>query len=970
MESLDGGFRFLEGSDDGLIGGLRVPQLGAVHAVLGFWTTGSPEPATVTMPTGTGKTETMVALMAAAQPESLLVIVPSDALRTQISAKFETYGVLQTSGAIAANAVRPIVGQVHHAFVEPVSSTQFATACNVVVTTPKALWASGHEALDAFLSAFSHLFVDEAHHVEAATWRKIRDAFAGRPVVQFTATPFREDGRRLVGRRIYSFPLREAQRRGYFSQIDYTSVVDFSDPDGALADLAVERLRQDLDAGLDHVLMVRVNRIGRAREMRDVYEQIAGDLEPVVLDSSLTKRDRDVGLAKLFDRASRIVVCVDMLGEGFDLPALKVAAIHDPHKSLGVTLQFVGRFARVAGSIIGRASVFISRPDRDYDHRLRRLYAEDADWNSIISDLSASATEEEHEVDEFEAGFQAPPEDVPMRSLAPKMSTVVFHTRCSDWTPDGVINLHAEDSLLTWPIPVNLEQRVLWFIAELRQEIGWAELPNVDEVAHHLYVAYWDEAGGRLYINSTNTDSYHEQLAKALAGDDVELVTGVAVYRVMHNIQRMVPTNVGLLDIRNRNRRFTMLVGSNVREGFPTAEAQTKTQTNIFASGFEDGTRVTIGASQKGRIWSYRQAKSIKHWVDWCDHIGTKVADSAINIDDVMGAFIKPQELTSRPGLVAIGIEWPSEFWLVMSEDTNVALGGVEHALLDAELRITDFTSSGPFRFELLTPDWSVPYEADIAAGELQFRSVGTDAELRRPRSAPIALAAYLQNSSPMFLLEREAMIIAPALLIQPDTTAAPFDTAKLDALPWAGVNIRKESQRRTRDADSIQAHGVARVLTMADWDVVLDDDSAGEIADIVALRIEGPDLHVLLVHCKYSSEDDPGGRVEDLYDVCGQAQKSIRWKQYPEDMLIRLIKREQRRRKKYNYSGFHVGDGKALYDILDRARTLRYSFSVVIAQPGLAKSRVSNAQLNLLAGTEVYLSDVAVADLRVWCSA
>ena len=43
------------------------------------------------------------------------------------------------------------------------------------------------------------------------------------------------------------------------------------------------------------------------------------------------------------------MVCVDMLGEGFDLPALKVAAIHDPHKSLGVTLQFVGRFARCRG---------------------------------------------------------------------------------------------------------------------------------------------------------------------------------------------------------------------------------------------------------------------------------------------------------------------------------------------------------------------------------------------------------------------------------------------------------------------------------------------------------------------------------------------------------------------------------------------------------------------------------------------
>jgi superfamily II DNA or RNA helicase len=37
------------------------------------------------MPTGTGKTETMLALLVAARPSRLLVLVPSDALREQVS---------------------------------------------------------------------------------------------------------------------------------------------------------------------------------------------------------------------------------------------------------------------------------------------------------------------------------------------------------------------------------------------------------------------------------------------------------------------------------------------------------------------------------------------------------------------------------------------------------------------------------------------------------------------------------------------------------------------------------------------------------------------------------------------------------------------------------------------------------------------------------------------------------------------
>ncbi|SUB93759.1 Uncharacterised protein [Porphyromonas macacae] len=45
-----------------------------------------------------------------------------------------------------------------------------------------------------------------------------------------------------------------------------------------------------------------------------------------------------------------------MLGEGFDLPNLKIAAIHDERQSLPITLQFIGRFTRTSYSELGNAS--------------------------------------------------------------------------------------------------------------------------------------------------------------------------------------------------------------------------------------------------------------------------------------------------------------------------------------------------------------------------------------------------------------------------------------------------------------------------------------------------------------------------------------------------------------------------------------------------------------------------------------
>src|SRR5204862_5225426 len=140
--------------------------------------------------------------------------------------------------------------------------------------------------------------------------------------------------RALKGRIVYSFPIREAQRQGYFAPIDYISVADAMNPDAAIAAAAVDRLRRDLSAGYDHLIMARVERIGRAERILADYKNIAAEFCPVTIHSQATKMQRTDALIALRSRSSRIIVCVDMLGEGFDFPQLKIAAMHDAHKSL------------------------------------------------------------------------------------------------------------------------------------------------------------------------------------------------------------------------------------------------------------------------------------------------------------------------------------------------------------------------------------------------------------------------------------------------------------------------------------------------------------------------------------------------------------------------------------------------------------------------------------------------------------
>lgn len=962
LTALEDAFTFREAR--GGSPGLRSPQIGAVHSVLGYWTTRVLTPATVVMPTGTGKTETMLALFASGRIAKLLVLVPTDALRTQIAGKFESWGVLKTAGVLAPKTPFPVVGQVAHRFNSIANAQEFAGSCNVVVATASVLHSFAPAVRTAFLATFSHLFIDEAHHVAASTWTQVRDEFATKPVVQFTATPFREDGRALGGKLLYVYPLRAAQEAGYFAGIDFISVLELGDKDRAIATRALARLNEDSAEGHDHLVMARVNNVARAEEVLHFYRELGAGFNPVVLHSGLSKERQRAALQAIKNRTSRVIVCVNMLGEGFDLPALKIAALHNPQRSLSVTLQFVGRFAR-AGE---RAAVVVSRPAGEIDMRLRRLYSEDADWNRLVSYLSEEAIGTVEEVSEFEEGFGAGPEQVAIRSLLPAMSTVVFRSDAREWEPDGIYTLFPEDKLLTFPIAINQRDHVAWFVTEIHTPVKWGELQTVEEVSYDLYVIYWDASRGLLYINSSNKDSVHQELADAIVGAGARRVTGEDVYRVMARLARLVPTNVGVLDTRNRNRRFSFHVGADVSEGFTPAETQTKSKTNIFASGFDAGVKVTVGASLKGRIWSHRVASSLWEWTQWCDAVGTKVTDATLSVEDVMRGFIRPTLLEARPGLVPLALEWPWEFLVSVDDALFLEYQGRRCALLDADFTVVNPAPDGDIHFTVDTPDWSLPYRLVIEAGAMRFIPDSDDAVFVA-RNASFPLSTILNERGLFVHFESEALVTYPALLLKPDRDLPPYDAARLNVLDWTGIDLTVESQGPTRRADSIQARAAEHLRTLADWQVILDDDGTGEVADLVGLRVDGQDFIVHLVHCKYVTGGRPRQQVGDLYEVCGQAHKSTTYRRNVTAMVHKLIKRETIRLGRGRPTGFLQGSVADLHAILDQAPRLRPTFHISIAQPGLTQSRATEPQLQLLAAADIFVKDTANAAFDAWCS-
>lgn len=576
------------------IEGLRLPQFGAIHATHAHWAV-SNETATVVMPTGTGKTETMLSILITKRCQRLLVIVPTDALRTQISAKFLTLGILKEIGVVSNSALYPIVGTLRHIPQTIQQVDNFFPKCQVIVTTMKIVAESEFDIQERITHHCPYLFIDEAHHIAAPTWKEFVEKFRENTILQFTATPFRNDGKPVLGKIIFNYPLRKAQADGYFKPINFKPVIEF-DPektDLLIAEKAVEQLREDLQL-FDHILMARVKSIKRANEVFELYKKYP-EFNPVQIHTGITSaHEREAIRQQIVNKEARIVVCVDMLGEGFDLPELKIAAFHDIKQSLPITLQLAGRFTRTRRDL-GDATFIANIGDVDVQDELRNLYFQDSDWNVLLRRSSETLIQDQIDLWELLEGFDTLSEDVPLQNVTIKMSTVVYKTYCDEWTPGNFMDgLQSSDTFDWIKHDINRQRNVLIVLTAKKLPLIWIKYEEFYQWELDLYVAYWDKGQNLLFINQSNNKGYFKNLAEAIAGDGVVLVRGNTVFRSLAGINRLRLQNVGLKEERGRLISYTMRAGTDVEPAITAVQRQGASKTNLFGVGYEGGKKQVL----------------------------------------------------------------------------------------------------------------------------------------------------------------------------------------------------------------------------------------------------------------------------------------------------------------------------------------------------------------------------------------
>jgi hypothetical protein len=655
-----------------------------------------------------------------------------------------------------------------------------------------------------------------------------------------------------------------------------------------------------------------------------------------------------------------------------ELLQLKIAALHDPRKSLSPLIQLIGRFTRTADdNTLGTASVFAARDAQSAMSPLRDLFREDADWNLVMRDVSERLTVAAERAVSFDTSFEAVASAIPTATLRPNRSAVAYRAPGTWWDPSLGPGLFDAGAAQVSALTVGDGGNVAWFIVSRYAVVPWASSADLEDATHELIVMRFDPDRRLLFIHGSEKSSRFEELAELVLGAEGQLLKEAVAFRVLSGVGYPVPTNVGLVDVIDGDNRFTMHTGGDVTAGLDASNTGTKSQTHIAIKGFDAGERVAISAARSGRFWSPRSAQSIQEWVEWCDYQGGKLLDDSVDPGDLIRGFIVPEPLSALPEEVLIAVEWPALVYESLTSLPTLRRDGSTFSLLDVELHPRGFERGAPVRFGLqwrsedLTEGWEVEYEAHARDRRLVVTATGADVVACDARGDEVPFAQLLTDHPPTFVLSNDTIVLDGRQVLCAKATPS-FDREKFVCLPWTGVDRRVESQGSSRKPESIQRYVSRYVQENMTFDVLVDDDGSGEIADLVGLRISDRELLVTLIHCKYSSAATAGARVEDLYEVCGQAIRSIgRRRRTP--LMLSLLAQRAGRKQERGFQPFEVGDEAALLTVCEKAAQLRPRFEVIVAQPGLSKAQVRDDQLPVIAGVANYLQHTAGAKLTVF---
>lgn len=921
---------------------LRQAQLGAAWA-LSAHSTAPREPALVVLPTGVGKTLVLCLAPFLYRSRRVLVVTPGTLVRSQVASAFETLLDLKRSGVLPDNVPSPKVVAVEgRATTEKIQSW---VSADVVIGTPNVL-SSEYEGVSPLPEGFFDLVLfDEAHHLPARVWTSILKAHNGSAVL-FTATPIRGDRKPLPGELVYSYPLARAIEDEVYAPVKFVPVeVIDADPDRSLALMAKTRLEDPIHKNAGSRLLVRTNTRVDAERLVEVYAAI-GLRVGLVLGNTPAKQVSST-LSKVRHGELAGFVAVGAMVEGFDFPTLKVATYHSPHKTLAPTLQFMGRLSRATPS--GVRGELLAIPDQ-VEGETRELYRQDRDWGELMPEIVEAAEREERHVRTYisQADVSGSLELAP-RMLNPPRSARIYRV------PDASPDLDIEPDRIARADVVfrffDAETSLVAFVTHRTVAQRWADSPLLEVSEFSLHVATWVEEQRMLFVSTESRPALEDLLEAFGVEDKIRKLAPDDLVRLVHAAGPGNYFSVGLRAAHARRARgasYDMTAGAAVETALDYGQRSNSTLGHFMARP-SDGNRGTIGfAVQKSKLWEAEDASSLLAFRRWAVERAADAEKPAppgglpgLHVlmgdpfeefpDEVLGAVLNAEWFTGRHVLVVRGGR-------VHASDIVVTARREDPAWVRLTVEVGG---------ELV---WEGTQNSDGRVTRLSGYAEAVD-----PGTGEVGTVESAFEDCPVLLYLADGSSVVGNQLLPPRTKPEALPDGVLIADRWENIAIDKE----VGETGTVQARTKAIAAGQAVW--VATDHTSGELADFVSLRTEvGGVLKITLYHCKSSGGSLPGRRVSDLYDLIGQAVKSVPWTIEPRWLLNELLRRlDERDAFKVLHGGTDDGFRAYVAQLLADMPS-HVDFEIVAVQPGVSISDLADWNHGL----------ALVNAANEWCSA
>lgn len=900
--------------------GWRRAQLGALGATMAHWSLAEREPTVISIPTGTGKTAVGMAapFLMTDPPRRVLVLAPAQQIRRQLVQHFSTYAQLQRLGVLPEAAGAPTVFEMSGRTADWSALEPF----DVVVALPNSISPVHYDdSQQPSRGLFDLIVVDEAHHAPAETWRAVLDHFADARALLLTATPRRRDGKRIPGSLEYYYPLRRALDEGLYKPIQPVLLPPPDPSDRSQSDALIAAHTADLLATDEHqtsALLVRGGTVARLHELHTVYEAAGVDL--ALLHNGMSEaRQREV-VDRLRAGQLQAVGVVGMLGEGFDLPSLRLVAYHDKHRSLPATVQLIGRLARVDPAY-PQPSSLIAVSDVDVFPELkgilRQLYDEDADWAEVLPGIIDADIQRERLDREFAERLPPSRTEVDPTHLQPTKRAFVYEVP-PDWDPPFLTQLPPElqegvsfvgGSILY--VGADADAGLLVVVVRYIDRPKWSTDPALSNVLYELHVVAYRKPPrvtlpGLVLLN-LDRDGLQRTFESILGLDEVGRLAGPErIGDYLDSLDRISVSSVGVRSTNAATRgraTYRNFMGRGVDRGLRTVDmARSALGHVMFQVHTTDGAANAGGAVERSKLWltRYGQLRELSEWVDatavllWFPQQTAQGpllpgVDRGHRFEDWPEA--RPLAAELYPGLLGIGLE----LW-----DAGTRLGSLEDLDLyvnddpTGTLQDVETAHGGTLRIVGVLHDRDNNREACVWEASINTEGRVTptrDLLVRRGYGDTESLAAILELQPPTIYFLDGTTTIGPVRYDSRTLTSA-FDPRLLVAIDWNGVDITAETPRTAagRGAGEVSVHDrLADYLRSrprlgtARW--IIHNDGAGEIADyLVVEELPTGEVHLGLWHAKASHGATPGVRIKDWQEVVAQALRSRR--QFPSTML------------------------------------------------------------------------------------